>query len=42
MKIKSMTYLNQGDLCPKCGLIICMPPNLLANCLGCGYLLTED
>ena len=32
----------QGDLCPNCGLIIVMPTDLQAECLGCGEEINED
>ena len=32
----------QGDLCPHCGLIIVMPTDLQAECLGCGEEINQD
>ncbi len=32
----------QGDLCPHCGLIIVMPTDLQAECLGCGEEISQD
>lgn len=32
----------QGDLCPHCGLIIAMPTDLQAECLGCGEEINQD
>ncbi|MEZ8054389.1 hypothetical protein [Vibrio atlanticus] len=32
----------QGDLCPHCGLIIVMPTDLQAVCLGCGEEVNQD
>ncbi|MEZ9072851.1 hypothetical protein AB4086_15765 [Vibrio splendidus] len=34
--------LQQGDLCLHCGLIIVMPTDLQAECLGCGEEINED
>ncbi|WP_299140912.1 hypothetical protein [uncultured Vibrio sp.] len=32
----------QGDLCPHCGLIIVMPTDLQAECLGCGEEINQE
>ncbi|MEZ8411185.1 hypothetical protein AB6C71_00385 [Vibrio splendidus] len=32
----------QGDLCPLCGLIIIMPTDLQAECLGCSEEINQD
>ncbi|MDD1824634.1 hypothetical protein LRP52_20815 [Photobacterium sp. ZSDE20] len=32
----------QGDLCPHCGLIIVLPTDLQAECLGCGEEINQE
>ncbi|GAL28896.1 hypothetical protein JCM19239_2137 [Vibrio variabilis] len=34
--------ISQGSLCPFCGLIISMPPELDPICLGCGKNVLDD
>lgn len=41
MKIHRLSVLNQGDLCPHCGFIIVMPPDLDPICMSCGKNVLE-